>query len=163
MTETQPAQPQASEAIHNLPIRLAVDELSPRANRMMNALDTASRDTALDPALLDVVRTRASQINGCGYCVDMHSTDLANADVSARKINTIAVWRESPFFDDRERAALELTELMTRLPDGPVTDEAWARVAEHFTEQELADLVWVITVINAWNRLGATTHLWPLE
>jgi AhpD family alkylhydroperoxidase len=145
------------------PIRLAVDELSPATNRAMASLDVASRKSDLEAPLQELVRTRASQINGCAYCVDMHSADARTAGVPERKLYAVAVWPETPFFSDRERAALELTEAMTRLSEARISDELFARVSSHFTDKELSDLVWLITVINAWNRLGATAHAWPLS
>jgi AhpD family alkylhydroperoxidase len=144
-------------------IRLAVDVLSPATNRALNSLDAASRKNTLEAPLQELVRTRASQINGCAYCVDMHTTDAREAGVPERKVHAVVVWAETPFFTDRERAALELTEAMTRLSEAPISDELLARVATHFSDRELSDLIWLITVINAWNRLGATAHPWPLS
>jgi AhpD family alkylhydroperoxidase len=164
MTITEnPSTSPARDLVAGPPVRIAVDELSPRTNRAMNALDAASRDTSLEPALQDLVRARASQINGCAYCVDMHLADAAAAGVPQRTLHLLAVWRETPFFTARERAALELTEAMTRLSEAPVDDELVARVATHFDERELSDLVWLVAVINTWNRLGATAHPWPLS
>ena len=140
----------------------AVDTLAPHINKAMNALDAESRKTRLEVSLLELVRARASQLNGCAYCVDMHSRDAREAGESERRLYALPVWREPFFFTDRERAALELTEAMTRLADGPVTDELFARAAAAFTDVELAELIWTIAVINAWNRLGATARPWPL-
>jgi AhpD family alkylhydroperoxidase len=145
--------------------RCAVDTLAPHISKAMNALDAASRRVSLDPVLLDLVRTRASQINGCIYCVDMHAADLSKAGETMRRVNAIAVWQEAPasIFTERERAALALTEAATRLSERPVTDEAFAAAAAQFSETELAELIWTITVINAWNRLGATARPWALD
>lgn len=144
-------------------VRLAVDELAPHINKAMNALDAASRKTQLESSLLELVRARASQLNGCAYCVDMHSRDAREGGESEQRLYALPVWRETPFFSARERAALELTEAATRLTDGPVSDEVFAQAATQFTEVELAELIWTITVINAWNRLGATARPWPLS
>ena len=144
-------------------VRLAVDTLAPHINRAMNSLDAAARKTQLEAPLLELVRLRASQLNGCEYCVDMHSKDAVAGGESTRRLFALPVWRDTPFFTERERAALELTEAGTRLTDGPVTDEVFARAAAQFTEVELAELIWSITVINAWNRLGAIAHPWPLS
>lgn len=144
------------------PVRLAVDRLLPDVSRAMSALDAASRRTDLEPALLELVRLRASQLNGCAYCVDMHSRDALTSGESERRLFALPVWREAPFFSDRERAALELTEAATRLTEGPVTDAVYERASAQFSEEELAALIWTITVINAWNRLGATARPWPL-
>ncbi|MFF1611975.1 carboxymuconolactone decarboxylase family protein [Amycolatopsis sp. NPDC058278] len=144
-------------------VRLPVDKLAPHINRALNSLDAASRKVSLEPALLELVRARASQLNGCAYCVDMHTKDARTGGETEQRLYALPVWRETPFFTDRERAALELTEAATRLVDGPVTDEVFGRAAAEFTEVELAELIWTITVINAWNRLGATARPWPLD
>jgi AhpD family alkylhydroperoxidase len=146
-------------------VRCALDTLAPHINKAMNALDAASRKTSLPPVLLDLVRLRASQINGCVYCVDAHGNDLLRAGQSPRRINAVTAWREAPssIFTERERAALMLTEAATRLSQGPVTDAVFATAAAAFSETELAELIWTITVINAWNRLGATARPWELD
>jgi AhpD family alkylhydroperoxidase len=144
------------------PTRLAVDALVPQANKAMLALDAAARSVSLEPALLELVRLRASQINGCAYCVDMHSGDARKGGESERRLYALAVWPETPFFTARERAALALTEAVTRLSQGPVSDEVYAEAAARFSETELAELIWAIAVINAWNRLGATARPWPM-
>jgi AhpD family alkylhydroperoxidase len=144
-------------------VRLAVDELAPHINKAMNALDAAARKVSLEAPLLELVRARASQLNGCAYCVDMHSRDAIEGGDSPRRLFALPVWRETPFFTARERAALELTEAATRLTDGAVSDEVYARAAAQFTDVELAELIWAIAVINAWNRLGATARPWPLS
>jgi AhpD family alkylhydroperoxidase len=143
-------------------VRLAVDELAPHLNKAMNALDAAARKTTLEPALLELVRLRASQLNGCAYCVDLHSRDARAGGEGERRLYAVPVWRETPFFNARERAALALTEAATRLTEGPVSDEVFGVAAAVFTETELAELIWAIAVINAWNRLGATARPWPL-
>ena len=147
----------------DIPIRVAVGDLAPHMNKAMNALDAASRITQLEAGLLELVRARASQINGCAYCVDTHTRDAVAGGDDPRRLYALPVWRETPFFTGRERAALELTEAMTRLSEAPVGDETINRAAQHFTEVELAELMWTITVINAWNRLGATARAWPLS
>jgi AhpD family alkylhydroperoxidase len=144
------------------PVRLAVDELVPHINKAMNALEAASRKVSLEAPLLELVRARASQLNGCAYCVDMHSRDARKGGESEQRLYALPVWRETPFFTARERAALELTEAATRLTDGEVGDEVFGRAAAQFTEIELAELIWTIAVINTWNRLGATARPWPL-
>src|SRR6478609_6660626 len=135
-TSTTPAAQRTRDLVDGPPVRVAVDELSPRANRAMNALDAATRDADLEPALQELVRARASQINGCAYCVDMHTVDARAAGVPDRTLHSLAVWRETPFFTARERAALELTEAMTRLAEAPVDDELFGRVAAEFTDRE---------------------------
>ncbi len=145
------------------PVRLAVDDLAPRINKAMNTLEAASRHISIEPALIELVRARASQLNGCAYCVDMHTRDARKGGETEQRLYALPVWRETPFFTARERAALELTEAATRLTDGAVSDEVFNRAAAQFSEVELAELIWAIAVINTWNRLGATARPWPLD
>ena len=145
------------------PVRLAVDELVPHINKAMYALDAAARKVSLEAPLLELVRARASQLNGCAYCVDMHTRDARKGGETEQRLCGLPVWRETPFFTARERAALELTEAATRLTDGAVSDEVFNRAAAQFSEVELAELIWAIAVINTWNRLGATARPWPLD
>jgi AhpD family alkylhydroperoxidase len=152
-----------TETTTTIAVRLAVGELAPHLDKAMNALDAASRETELEAGLLELVRARASQLNGCAYCVDAHSRDALTGGDDVRRLLALPVWRETPFFSVRERTALELTEAMTRLTEAPVGDETFARAREQFTDVELAELIWSITVINAWNRLGATARPWPLS
>lgn len=142
-------------------IRNAVDKLAPHINKMMDALDTASRKTTIEPSLLELIRARASQLNGCAYCVDMHSSDAGKGGETEQRLYAHAVWQERPFFTGRERAALALTEAGTKLTHGPVSDDIFGEAAKHLSETELAELIWTITVINAWNRLGAIARPWP--
>ena len=142
--------------------RLAVDSLAPAATKALSALDAAVRRSSIDPGLLDLVRLRASQINGCAYCVDVHSRDALAAGQTERRLLTFTTWRDTPLFTHRERAALALTEAMTRLADRPVSDEVFDDAAAHFPEAELAQLIWTVAVINTWNRLGAVARPWSL-
>ena len=113
-------------------------------------------DSTLPAATQNLVKIRASQINGCGFCTDMHTKDAAHAGETSARLNTIAAWREARVFTDAERAALELTEQGTRIADaaGGVTDEAWANAAKHYDEDQLAALVLGIALINAFNRMN---------
>ena len=113
-------------------------------------------DSTLPAATQELVKLRASQINGCGFCTDMHSKDAAHAGETSTRLNLVAAWREATVFTDAERAALELAEQGTRIADaaGGVSDEVWANAAKHYDEDQLAALVSVIAVINAFNRLN---------
>ncbi|MER6943048.1 carboxymuconolactone decarboxylase family protein [Nonomuraea sp. NPDC000554] len=113
-------------------------------------------DTTLPAATQELVKIRASQINGCGFCTDMHTKDAAHAGETSTRLNLVAAWREATVFTDAERAALELTEQGTRIADaaGGVTDEAWANAAKHYDEEQLAALVSLIALINAFNRVN---------
>jgi AhpD family alkylhydroperoxidase len=113
-------------------------------------------DSSLPAATQELVKLRASQINGCAFCTDMHSKDAAHAGETQLRLNLVAVWREATVFTEAERAALELTEQGTRIADAPtgVTDDAWAYAAKHYDEDQVAALVSLIAEINAWNRLN---------
>ncbi len=139
--------------------RLAINRHAPEGYQAVAQLDAYVRRN-LDPELLDLVKLRASQLNGCAFCVDLHATDLEKLGVPTRKIYAVSAWRETTFFTGAERAALALTEQVTHLPGG-VDDATWQAAAEVFAERELADLVLAIGTINLWNRIGVTTHLAP--
>ncbi|HUR03434.1 MAG TPA: carboxymuconolactone decarboxylase family protein [Nonomuraea sp.] len=141
--------------------RMNLGELAGEAYKAMAGLDRYVRDSTLPAPLLELVRLRASQINGCVYCVDMHSSDAKQAGESDARLHAVAVWQEAPFFTDKERAALAFTEAATRLSTGDITDEIWQQAAEQFDDQELAALVVAIATINAWNRMGVATRMTP--
>jgi AhpD family alkylhydroperoxidase len=137
--------------------RISLSAAAPGVYRAINALD---RSVDLDPTIRELVRIRASQINGCSYCVDSHSTDARRAGESERRIWGLAAWRKTPFFDDRERAALALTEAMTPLPGG-VPDDVYEEAARVFGATELGNLVGAIIAINAWNQVGVGLAMQP--
>ncbi|MFG2877803.1 carboxymuconolactone decarboxylase family protein [Streptomyces sp. NPDC048337] len=124
--------------------------------KYINSAGKAVTDSTLPAATQELVKIRASQINGCGFCTDMHTKDATHAGETAIRLNLVAVWREAKVFTDAERAALELTEQGTRIADaaGGVSDEAWANAAKHFDEEQLAALVSLIALINAYNRMN---------
>ena len=124
------------------------------------ALAKAAVKGGIPPTTHKLVHLRASQINGCSFCVDMHSRELRDAGEPDERIWGVAGWRESPYFDDAERAALALAEAGTRLSDreDPVPDDIWKEAARHYDEAELASLVLSIAAINAWNRLNVITR-----
>jgi AhpD family alkylhydroperoxidase len=117
----------------------------------------------LDPPLRELVNLRASILNGCAYCVDMHTKDARKGGESEQRLYAVAAWHEAPFFDDRERAALALTDAVTLISDGHVPREVWDQAAAHFEPPELAQLVWAITSINSWNRIAVSTRMLPGE
>ncbi|MFJ7149372.1 carboxymuconolactone decarboxylase family protein [Streptomyces sp. NPDC100445] len=121
-----------------------------------NAVGKVLTESALPAATQELVKIRASQINGCAFCTDMHTKEADAAGESATRLHLVAVWREATVFTEAERAALELAEQGTRIADaaGGVTDEAWAKAAEHYDEDQLAALVVLIAVINAYNRVN---------
>ncbi|MFF5017653.1 carboxymuconolactone decarboxylase family protein [Streptomyces sp. NPDC001165] len=141
--------------------RLSWAEHAPEVYKAMIRLDTAAKQ-GLDPALYELVKIRASQLNHCAFCLDMHTKDALAAGESVERIVQLSAWEESRhFYTEKELAALELTEAVTVLTDGFVPDEVYDRVAAHFEEAELARLIAAITVINAWNRFGVTTRMTP--
>jgi AhpD family alkylhydroperoxidase len=162
LAQTTPTESASQLVTTSNTVRSAVGELAPQM-KAMNALEAASRKTRIEAPLLELVRARASQLNGCAYCVDMHTADARTGGETERRLYALPVWRDTPFFTARERAALALTEAATRLTEAPVSDEVFAAAAEQFDDVELAELIWVIAIINTWNRLGATAHAWPLS
>lgn len=141
--------------------RLTMAELVPDVYKAMARLDTAARK-GVDPTLLELVKIRASQINHCAFCLDMHSKDALAAGESVERIIQLPAWAESRhFYTPKEIAAIELTEAITLLTDGFVPDEVYERAREQFEETELAYLIAAITVINAWNRIAVSTRNVP--
>jgi AhpD family alkylhydroperoxidase len=132
----------------------------PGALEALQGLGTAAKHAGVPETTLYLVELRASQINGCSVCADMHSRELKSAGEPDERIFTLAAWREAPYFTDAERAALALTEAATRLADRPeaVSDEVWEEAARHYDEPQLAALVISIAAINAFNRINATTR-----
>jgi AhpD family alkylhydroperoxidase len=127
--------------------------------RAQVALDRAVADSAIDPSLYELVKIRASQINGCAYCIDMHTRDALAEGETQRRLFALAAWRESPLFDERERAALALTEAVTLIAtEAERIDAAYDAAAAHFPTEELAALLYAIATINTWNRLAVSTH-----
>lgn len=144
--------------------RLDIDTVAPRFSRALAALDTATTqqldDAGIDQSLRELIRIRASQLNGCAYCVSEHSKDALAAGEPAGRIAAVPVWRESPFFTARERAALSLTDSMTLAAQSRVSDADWSAASASFAPEELGALVALITTINAWNVVGVTTRAW---
>ncbi|PPS81725.1 carboxymuconolactone decarboxylase family protein [Streptomyces sp. MH60] len=144
-----------------VPVRLNWSQHAPEVYKAMIRLETAAK-RGLDPALYELVKIRASQINHCALCLDMHTKDALAAGESVERIVQLAAWEESRhFYTEKELAAIELTEAVTVLTDGFVPDEVYEKAAEHFDEPELAQLIAAITTINAWNRFGVTCRMTP--
>jgi AhpD family alkylhydroperoxidase len=142
------------------PERLDISADARPLYRAQAALDRAVGESALDPRLRDVVSLRASQINGCAYCVDMHSRDALDKGETQQRLFAVAAWRESPLFDDRERAALALTDAVTQIAtQAERIDPAYEAAAAHFSTEELAALLYAIATVNTWNRLAVPTHM----
>jgi AhpD family alkylhydroperoxidase len=157
------------EARHTIPARLDparldLDAVVPAYSKAMAHLDTtATREldrVGFPAGLRELVRLRASQINGCSYCVDTHSTDASSAGEPAQRVNAVAVWNESPFFTERERAALRFTEVVTRVAETRVPADEYDAVAAHWSPDEVGALLSLIVTINAWNALAVASRAW---
>jgi len=134
--------------------RIEFTAANAKVTQLLLAIEGYLRRSSLGSRLQHLVKTRASQINGCAYCLDMHTQDARAEGESEQRLYVLDAWRDTPLFDERERAALEWTEAVTRVAENHVPDEVYERVREHFSEQELIDLTLAITNINAWNRLN---------
>lgn len=134
--------------------RIPYYQLAPKSFKALLGLSETLRQGTLDLRLLDLVLLRVSQINGCAFCIDMHWRDLIKQDVDPRHLNTLTGWRESPFFSERERAALRWAEIVNATPNSDASDEEFARLRGHFNDTEIAELGFAIATINAWNLLN---------
>jgi AhpD family alkylhydroperoxidase len=142
-------------------LRLNYYKANPDAMKTLVGLEQQIAKSGLEKPLVELVRLRASQINGCAYCVDLHSSDARKAGETERRLSAVVVWHETPFFSDRERAALEWTEALTLVAQTQVPDEVWERVRPHFTPEELVDLTLLVSTINAWNRFSISFRKTP--
>jgi AhpD family alkylhydroperoxidase len=131
------------------------------ALQAMYALEQAIRKTGLETSLLELVRMRASQINGCAYCLDMHSKDARAEGESEQRLYGLSAWRETPYYTDRERAALEWTEAVTLVSRDQIPDDVYGRTSRHFNETELASLTVAVVAINGWNRVAIAFRAVP--
>lgn len=151
------------EPVHLL-VRLDIDTVAPHFSKALAHVDAAMvrelDGCGFDARLRELVRLRASQLNGCSYCVDLHTSDAQKAGDSGARIAAVAVWRESSLFSARERAAFRLTESITRASETRVPDADWAEAAQSFSPEELGALVALIVAINAWNLVGVSTRAW---
>jgi AhpD family alkylhydroperoxidase len=141
--------------------RLNPFQLSPKGYQAMLALGQVVDSCGLERPLLELVKMRASQINGCAYCLDMHSKDARALGETEQRLYLLNAWRECPQYSDRERAALEWTEAVTLVSESHVSDELYQRVKPHFTPEELTHLTLAIVTINAWNRLSISFRVTP--
>ena len=148
----------------SIPVRLDFDSHAPGFSRAMNHLDHAATkelDRAeLDPRLRELVRVRVSQLNGCAYCIDMHTKDARAIGETEQRLYALPAWRETPYFSERERAALAFAEAVTLLAGDHVPATAYEAVATHFTADEIAALVSLLVAINAWNAIAVSTRAW---
>jgi AhpD family alkylhydroperoxidase len=141
--------------------RINYGQAAPGTYEAMDALDRYLQDCAIERPLLLLVQLRASQVNGCAYCIDMHWKDLRAIGDTEQRLASLDAWRECPYYTDRERAALRWTEAVTLVADGHAPDAVYAEVQPHFKDKEMADLTLAIAAINAWNRLSIAGRLVP--
>ena len=141
--------------------RITIGSVSPGALKAMLGLGNYLHQCGLDVKLLDLINLRVSQINGCAYCLDMHWKDLRAAGESEQRLYGLDAWRESPYYTERERAALAWAEAVTRIPDGQVPDEVFEEAHRHFSDEELANLTLGVVAINCWNRLNIAFRTTP--
>jgi AhpD family alkylhydroperoxidase len=141
--------------------RLNYATVAPGTYEAMDALDRYLQTCELEKSLILLVQLRASQINGCAYCLDMHWKDLCAIGEHEQRLYSLDAWRECPYYTDRERAALEWTEAVTLITTGHVPDAVYEHVRSHFSEKELSDLTLTVATINAWNRLSIAGRLTP--
>jgi AhpD family alkylhydroperoxidase len=141
--------------------RMDYVKAAPNGYQAMSALESYVRVSGLEHSLLELIKIRASQINGCAFCLDMHTKDARAGGETEQRLYALSAWQETPFFTDRERAALTWTEAVTRVADTHVPDDMFELVREQFTEKELADLTLAIVTINGWNRLAVAFRKVP--
>ncbi|MFA7671549.1 MAG: carboxymuconolactone decarboxylase family protein [Sphaerochaetaceae bacterium] len=138
--------------------RLSYGELSPKGISALTDLEKYIRSSTIEHSLLELVKLRASLINGCAFCIDMHTKDARKKGESEQRLYTLSAWREAPFYTEKERAALEWTEAVTKISEHQVTDELFEKMKNHFSEKEIVDLTLAVIAINGWNRLAISFH-----
>ena len=141
--------------------RINYTKVTPEGYRAMSGLERYVRGSGLEPSLLELVKLRASQINGCAYCIDMHWKDARARGESEQRLYGLMAWRESPYYTERERAALAWTEAVTLIAGSHVPDELYEEVRQYFNETELANLTFALVAINGWNRLAISLRTEP--
>jgi AhpD family alkylhydroperoxidase len=141
--------------------RIDAAKVAPGAYKALLGIEAYLHESGLELPLLHLIKLRASQINGCAYCLDMHWKDLRAIGESEQRLYSLDAWQEGPFYTDRERAALAWTEAVTRITEGHVPDEVYERARGQFSEKELADLTLAVAAINAWNRLAISLRAVP--
>lgn len=134
--------------------RLDYQKAAPDALKAMLGIEKYASNSGLEHSLYELVKTRASQINGCAYCLDMHTKDARRAGETEQRLYALSAWRETPFYTDRERAALAWTEAVTEISKGGISQELFEETSKHFNEKEMVDLTMAVIAINGWNRLA---------
>ena len=156
-----PNDPDANYSGLVMQTRINAQKASPAAYKAMFNLESYVRQSGIEHSLLGLVKTRASQINGCAFCIDMHTKDARAAGETEQRLYALNAWRETPFYTDRERAALAWTEAVTLINEGHAPDDVYEEVRQRFTEEELVNLTLAIVSINGWNRLAIAFRALP--
>ncbi|MBE9168603.1 carboxymuconolactone decarboxylase family protein [Pleurocapsales cyanobacterium LEGE 06147] len=141
--------------------RMELGNVEPAAYRAMLQLEHYVRGSGLNMALLELIKIRASQINGCAFCIDMHSKDARNNNETEQRIYALNAWRETPFFTSEERVVLALTEAITLISQDHVSDELYEEIGRYFSPDKIVKILMAIVTINAWNRIAITTRMVP--
>jgi AhpD family alkylhydroperoxidase len=145
-----------------MPRRIAYAQVAPDALKALSASRPYIESAAIDPRLRALVELRSSQINGCAFCVDLHSREARKAGETQQRLDCLPVWRETTFFDERERAALAWAESVTLVSQTSVPDAVYEEAGRHFSEKELVDLTLIVSIINAWNRMAISFRQGPM-
>jgi AhpD family alkylhydroperoxidase len=138
--------------------RINIKELEPNAYKAMSGLEQYIRSSKLPPLLREMIKIRASQINGCAYCIDMHTQEALKLGENQRRIFALSAWKESPLFTEEERAVLQLTEEVTLISKDALSDETYNKVLKFYGENELAQIIMQVIIINMWNRMAVSTN-----
>jgi AhpD family alkylhydroperoxidase len=139
--------------------RFNIDAAEPGIYKAMNAAEKQISTFSIDKKLAELIKLRTSQLNGCGYCVNLHSLDARKAGETEQRVFAVSAWWETPFFTEAERAALKLTEEITRIQDAGLREETFQEAKKYFSEQEIAQLIFITTVTNSWNRIAISMHM----
>lgn len=143
--------------------RINYRQVDPEYVQLMLQFEAYAKRTSIDPKLRELIKIRASQINGCAYCLNMHAQDARKLGETEQRIYCLSAWRDCPFYSEQERVALELTEAVTLIANGGVSETLYAKVREQFTEKQYVELIALISTINSWNRLSIAMGNMPAE
>ncbi|MGS2761761.1 carboxymuconolactone decarboxylase family protein [Sinomicrobium sp. M5D2P9] len=139
--------------------RMDIGKAEPRIYKAMEAAEKYLASFDLNPGLAELVKLRVSQLNGCGYCVNLHSGDARKAGETEQRVYAVSAWRETPFFTEKERAVLQLAEEVTGISEKGLSEESYRKAREYFSETEVAQLLFAVTLTNSWNRLAIAVHM----
>lgn len=143
-------------------LRVNIHETEPKAINSVFALENYLNTSGLSKSLIHIIKVRASQINGCAFCINMHTREAQSDGETQKRLFLLDAWKESGIFNEKEQAALNLTEEVTLIHQGGVSDETYSQALQHFTENQIAQIIMVIATINVWNRIAISTHI-PLD